>query len=62
MRGTVAISDIVAWPFLLPGELACRALGLAEDKNPDRNHDLVRMLINSLFWTKLGVLVAVFAT
>jgi hypothetical protein len=60
MRGTVAISDIVAWPFLLPGELACRALGLAN--NPDRSHDLVRMLINSLVWTTLGVLVAVFAT
>jgi ABC-type sulfate transport system permease component len=60
MRGTVAVSDIVAWPFLLPGELACRALGLA--KSPDRSHDLVRMLINSLVWTTLGVVVAVFAT
>jgi hypothetical protein len=56
MRETVPISDIVAWPFLLPGNLACSALGLA------RNHDLVRMLIISLFWTMLGVLVAVFAT
>jgi hypothetical protein len=60
MRGTVPISDIVAWPFLLPGNLACRALGLA--KSLDTNHDLVRMLINSLFWTTLGVFVAVFAT
>jgi hypothetical protein len=56
MRATVPISDIVAGPLLLPGNLACRALGLAS------HHDLVRMLINSLFWTMLGVLVAVFAT
>ena len=56
MRATIPISDVVAWPFLLPGNLACRALGLA------RHHDLVRMLINSLFWTMLGVLVAVLAT
>jgi hypothetical protein len=56
MRATVPISERVAWPFLLPGTLACRALGLAMP------HDLVRMLINSLFWTMLGVIVAVFAT
>ena len=55
MRGNVAIGDMVAWLLLLPGNLACRALGLAE------HHDLVRMLVNSLFWTAFGVLVAVFA-
>ncbi|MGA7996197.1 MAG: hypothetical protein WCA28_14985 [Bradyrhizobium sp.] len=56
MKRTVPISDLVAWPFLLPGTLACSALGLS------RHHDLVRMLINSLFWTVLGVLVVLFAT
>jgi hypothetical protein len=56
MRRTVPISDVVAWPFLLPGNLACRALGLA------KHRDLVRMLFNSLFWTVLGVLVVVLAT
>jgi hypothetical protein len=56
MRRTVPISDVLAWPFLLPGNLACRALGLG------KHRDLVRMLINSLFWTALGVLVVVFAT
>jgi hypothetical protein len=56
MRGTVPIGDVVAWPFLLPGNLACRALGIA------KHRDLFRMLINSLFWTVLGVLVVVFAT
>ncbi|MDB5605374.1 MAG: hypothetical protein JWP25_2274 [Bradyrhizobium sp.] len=55
MRTTDSISDAVAWPFLLPGTLACRAIGLS------RHQDLVRMLINSLFWTVLGVLVAVLA-
>jgi hypothetical protein len=54
MRGNVAIGDMVAWLLLLPGNLACRALGLAD-------HDLVRMLVNSLFWTTFGVLIAVFA-
>jgi hypothetical protein len=52
---TVPISDVVAWPFLLPGNLACSAFGLSKD------HNLVRMLINSLFWTALGILVAVLA-
>jgi len=56
MRRTVPISDVLAWPFLLPGNLACRALGLG------KHRDLVRMLINSLFWTVLGVLAVVFAT
>jgi hypothetical protein len=52
MKGTVAIGDVVAWPFLLPGNLACRALGLSDHR------DLVRMLVNSLVWTVLGVVVA----
>jgi hypothetical protein len=56
MRRTVPIGDVVAWPFLLPGNLASRALGLA------KHRDLVRMLFNSLFWTVLGVLVVVLAT
>ncbi|MGY3075085.1 hypothetical protein ACVWZZ_001456 [Bradyrhizobium sp. LM6.10] len=55
MRRTVPIGDIVAWPFLLPGNLACAALGLA------RHRDLVRMLFNSLFWTVFGVLVVLLA-
>jgi len=56
MRKIVAISDAVAWPLLLPGNLACRALGLS------RNQDLMRMLFNSVFWTVLGVVVVVVAT
>jgi hypothetical protein len=56
MRRTASIGDAVARPFLLPGTLACRAIGLT------RHQDLVRMLINSLFWTVLGVFVVVLAT
>ncbi len=55
MRTSVSISDAVAAPFLLPGTLACRAAGVT------RQRDLVRMLINSLFWTVLGVVVVVLA-
>ncbi|SDS42669.1 hypothetical protein [Bradyrhizobium canariense] len=55
MRRTASIGDAVAWPFLLPGTLACRIFGLS------RHQDLVRMLINSLFWTILGVFVVVLA-
>jgi hypothetical protein len=55
VKSTISMSDAVAWPFLLPGNFACRALGLS-------NHqDLFRMLINSLFWTVLGVVVVVLA-
>jgi len=55
MKRIVSVSDAVAWPLLLPGDLACRALGLS------RNQDLMRMLFNSIFWTVLGVLVVVIA-
>lgn len=48
---TGSIGDAVAWPFLLPGTLACQALGSSE------HSDLVRMLVNSLVWTVLGVVV-----
>jgi hypothetical protein len=51
MKTHAPIGDTVAAPFLLPGTLACRAMGLT------RNTDLVRMLVNSLFWTVLGVVV-----
>jgi len=51
MKNHASIGDAVAWPFLLPGTLACRAIGLSQ------HQDLVRMLVNSLFWTVIGVLV-----
>jgi hypothetical protein len=56
MKRTVSVGQVMAWPLLLPGNLVCSALGLS------KHHDLVRMLVNSLVWTALGVLVVIFAT
>ena len=51
MNKPTSLSHALAWPFLLPVNLACDALHL-------RDHtDLVRMLVNSLVWTLLGVIV-----
>jgi hypothetical protein len=55
MGKTTSIGNVLAWPFLLPGNIACDALGLGEDQN------LVRMLVNSLIWTVLGVIVVALA-
>jgi hypothetical protein len=51
MSGATSIGAALAWPFLLPGNLVCGALGLPQSEYSD----LVRMLINSLVWTVLGV-------
>jgi hypothetical protein len=56
MSKTAAISDTVAKSFLLPGTIACKALGLGGDNTGDYT-SLVRMLINSLIWTVAGVIV-----
>jgi hypothetical protein len=56
MKRTVSVGQAVVWPLLLPGNLVCSALGLG------KQNDLVRMLVNSLVWTALGVLVVIFAT
>ena len=40
----------LAWLLLLPGNLACNALGLDQANN----RDLVRMLVNSLAWIVVG--------
>jgi hypothetical protein len=50
-----SISQALAWPFLLPGNIACAALHL------DARNNLVRMLVNSLVWTVLGVIVVAIA-
>jgi hypothetical protein len=55
MSKSVSISHALAWPFLLPGNVACHALHL------HAHHNLVRMLINSLVWTVLGVIVVAIA-
>ena len=56
MKRTVSVGQAVVWPLLLPGNLVCSALGLG------KQNDLIRMLVNSLVWTALGVLVVIFAT
>jgi hypothetical protein len=45
-------SELLARPFLWPGTVACDALGLHD------HNDLVRMLVNSLVWTVIGVTIA----
>ena len=56
MKRNLSISELAAWPLLLPGTLACRALRL------NKQNDLVRMLVNSLIWTALGILVVICVT
>jgi len=48
-----SIGHVLAWPFLLPRNAACAALGLEEHRN------LVRMLVSSLIRTVLVVALAV---
>jgi hypothetical protein len=55
MGKPVSIGHVLAWPFLLPGNIACNTLGLSE------HQDLVRMLVNSLIWTVLGVIAVALA-
>lgn len=55
MDKAASIGNALARPFLLPGNIACDALGLSEHQN------LVRMLVNSLIWTVLGVIVVALA-
>ena len=43
--------DAMIWLFLFPGDLVADWFGVTEDQN----RDLIRMLINSLFW--IGVVV-----
>ena len=52
--GTIyTFGNMFAWLLLLPGQSACRAMGLKEAETSD----LVRMLVNSLVWTIVGVAV-----
>lgn len=53
MPGHISFGSALAGLLLLPGNVACDAMGLGEDEK----RDLVRMLINSLAWIVVGVLV-----
>lgn len=50
-----SIGNALGRLLLLPGDLACDALGLGQADN----RDLVRMLVNSLAWTLLAIVAVV---
>lgn len=58
MNTASSIGSALARLLLLPGTLACAAMGLARDDKSE----LVRMLVNSLVWIVAGMLVAVLLT
>jgi len=53
-----SVSTALARLFLLPGDLACGAIGLEGDDK----RELVRMLVNSLVWIVIGMLAVVVVT
>lgn len=57
MGHSVSLAQAVAGLLLLPGDLACNAMGVGGAGY----RDLFRMLINSLVWTAVGAVVVVFA-
>ena len=58
MTLATSLSTALARLFLLPGDLACTAIGLEGDDK----RELVRMLVNSLVWIVVGMLAAVVVT
>lgn len=57
MHQLASLGDGLVRLFLLPGDLACDALGLGRANN----RELVRMLVNSLVWTLLGIVAVAIA-
>jgi hypothetical protein len=53
MSYVTSFGNNAARVFLWPGNKACDALGVEQSEF----RDLVRMLVNSLVWTTLGVVV-----
>ncbi|RUM95308.1 hypothetical protein EET67_24020 [Pseudaminobacter arsenicus] len=45
------LGRFIIWLFIAPGDLIADRLGISEENN----RDLVRMLINSLFWITIAV-------
>ncbi len=52
------VTNALARAFLFPGDLVCRLSGLEGDDK----RELVRMLVNSLFWILIGMFAAVILT
>jgi hypothetical protein len=57
MARLASIGNVLARLLLLPGDLACDALGIGRADN----RDLVRMLVNSLVWMLVSVIVVAIA-
>jgi len=58
MSYAASLAAALARLFLLPGDLACEALGLGRDDK----RELVRMLVNSLVWIVVGMVFAAAVT
>lgn len=58
MIGSTSLGGTLARVFLLPGDMACNAIGLESDDK----RELVRMLVNSLVWIVIGMAAAVVLT
>ena len=58
MGTSASIGAALARVFLLPGDIACAAIGLDRDDK----RELVRMLVNSLVWIVVGMLVVAVVT
>jgi hypothetical protein len=56
MGPSTAIINAFTTVLLLPGDIACDALGVSKADN----RDLLRMLINSFAWASVGALVVGF--
>ncbi|WP_336056286.1 hypothetical protein [Nitratireductor sp. CH_MIT9313-5] len=46
------IYDAILWLFIFPGDLVSDWLGISREEN----RDLVRMLVNSLFWIFVAII------
>jgi hypothetical protein len=58
MGNAISFGSALARLFLLPGDIACGAIGLDNDDK----RELVRMLVNSLVWIVVGMAVAAVVT
>lgn len=56
MGHAISVINAFAAVLLLPGDIACNAIGVGRADN----RDLVRMLINSFAWAFIGALAVAF--
>ncbi|KQZ98480.1 hypothetical protein ASD64_16045 [Mesorhizobium sp. Root157] len=46
------LGRFILWLFIAPGDIISDRLGITEDQN----RDLVRMLLNSIFWVFIAII------